>query len=213
MKLNPITSIFLLGTTHEILSRKPDMADLEDEALSLISIGCMLITSELLNLGSRGREAVEAVRRAVPAGQLIVVDLFDRRLYVGIVGTRRRDSTRDGTLVMDALRSLLLPLGFDGIDRLTIVSGGCLTGADRFAEMIAAIMDAPTIIHRPDRTLYPDTPEPWRSTKQNYARNTLVARDSAYALIACVAPDRTGGTEDTIAKWRRYPGRGEPILV
>ena len=39
--------------------------------------------------------------------------------------------------------------------------------------------------------------------KANYERNTLIARDSD-VLIAVVAPDRKGGTEDTIKKWNRF---------
>jgi len=40
----------------------------------------------------------------------------------------------------------------------------------------------------------------WAYAKANYERNTLVAGDSD-VLISCVAPDRTGGTEDTIKKF------------
>ena len=46
----------------------------------------------------------------------------------------------------------------------------------------------------------------------NYARNTLIAQDSD-VLIACVAADRKGGTEDTICKWKKLNPGKEPILV
>lgn len=140
------------------------------------------------------------------------MDLFDHKFYVGVVGSRRRDEQSDYRIVLDAFLRLLQ---FSGrrVDDLSvvIVSGGCSLGGDRFAEIIAREYRMQMIIHKPDRDAFPNTPDRWRSTKQNYARNELVARDSRDALIACVAPDRRGGTEDTIRRWVRIH-RGEPIL-
>ena len=42
-------------------------------------------------------------------------------------------------------------------------------------------------------------------------RNTPVAKKSDI-VIACVAKDRTGGTEDTIKKFKRFVPNGEIIL-
>lgn len=84
-----------------------------------------------------------------------------------------------------------------------IVSGGCPQGADRFAELIAKRYQVPITIHYAR----------WHQLgkRAGFARNGDIAHD-ADVLIAAVAPDRTGGTEDTIAKWRAKQ-RGEPLLV
>jgi len=46
----------------------------------------------------------------------------------------------------------------------------------------------------------------------NYARNKLIARD-ADILIAVVAADRKGGTEDTIKHFRKKFGKTEKQLI
>ncbi len=46
----------------------------------------------------------------------------------------------------------------------------------------------------------------------NYARNKLIARD-ADVLIACVAEDRKGGTEDTIKHFCKKLGKSEKQLI
>jgi hypothetical protein len=66
--------------------------------------------------------------------------------------------------------------------------------------------------HLPDKSSFRQLPQPWRATRQNYERNTLIARDARDYLIACVSTDRTGGTEDTIKKWIKFH-RKEPIIV
>lgn len=187
------------------------------------------------------------------------MDLFDPMLYVGVVGSRRRDTERDlamvsaafecvvaqriVTVTLDAslarltmhtapppvlvsvnggtpaplriggdVNSALLRLGHRFLGGVTIVSGGCPKGGDRFARILAERWQVPLVEHLPDKTAFLDLEEPWRSIKQNYARNTLVARDSRDALVACVAPDRTGGTEDTIKKWKRFYPKLEVTL-
>ena len=49
----------------------------------------------------------------------------------------------------------------------------------------------------------------WQATKRYYARNQAMVNDSD-RIIAFVAPERTGGTEDTI---RRAERAGKPIEV
>jgi hypothetical protein len=100
---------------------------------------------------------------------------------IGIVGTRRRDGDCDYREVLMKFNELYEPG-----DRL--VSGGCPEGADRFAEIIAKKKGLSIMIHYP-RDCRGGT----------FVRNTLVAEDATH-LIACVAPDRRGGTEDTITK-------------
>ncbi len=72
------------------------------------------------------------------------------------------------------------------------MSGGCPQGADNFAETIAKKMQVPITIHY----------AAWNrlGKRAGFARNGDIAAE-ADVLIACVAPDRTGGTEDTIRKF------------
>jgi len=107
-------------------------------------------------------------------------------MTIGIVGSRRRDSIKDYDLVEAQFKLLYSP----GDNRL--VSGGCPKGGDQFAEMIATKYSIPILIH------YAEWKKFGRSA--GFQRNGLIARD-ADVLIACVAPDRTGGTEDTIKKF------------
>ncbi len=135
------------------------------------------------------------------------------RLYVGIVGSRRRDSEDDYELTLAAFKRLESLSHFArSRGRITVVSGGCSQGGDRFAELIAQAYELEMIIHHPDRTTHQDVKQPLRATLQNYARNELIARDARDYLIACVAADRKGGTEDTIRRWKHWHG-GEPVLV
>lgn len=103
---------------------------------------------------------------------------------IGIVGSRRRDGLEDYRACLAAFETVYRPG-----DKL--VSGGCPLGGDRFAEMIAKARGLTITIHCPD----------WNGLgrRAGFARNTSIARD-ADVLIAVVAEDRTGGTEDTIRK-------------
>ncbi len=120
------------------------------------------------------------------------------RLHVGIVGSRRRNTPADRALVFEAVAKLY-DLHLRGADVL-VVSGGCRAGADRFARVACEELDCPILEHLPDIT-------PGMHYHQVVAelmgRNTLIARDARDLLIALPAPDRTGGTEDTIRKYER----------
>lgn len=105
--------------------------------------------------------------------------------YIGIVGTRRRDTSAAYKLVEDKFNELY-ELGD------WIVSGGCEKGGDRFAEVIARKTGIPIIIFYPNYSKY--------NRGAPFLRNTTIAEKSDI-LIACVAPDRKGGTEDTINKY------------
>jgi len=119
-----------------------------------------------------------------------------------IIGSRRRDTEEDFQRVYDEFKKVFSPGDM-------IVSGGCKQGGDRFAEIIASRLgmtedNGQLIIHRP---IKPKTGSPvWEYTKAFYERNTLVARecDESSVVIACCALDRTGGTEDTIRKIRKF---------
>jgi hypothetical protein len=84
-----------------------------------------------------------------------------------------------------------------------IVSGGCPQGADSFAEWLAKKHQVPITIYY----------AAWNrlGKRAGFARNVDIA-EHADVLIACVADDRTGGTEDTIKKYESL-GKERLILV
>ena len=106
---------------------------------------------------------------------------------IGIVGSRRRDTEKDFHKVAKAFFSVYK-------DEDWICSGGCPKGGDRFAEKIAKDEGIPIL------TFYPK----WRKYGRSagFKRNTDIAK-RVDILIACVAADRTGGTEDTILKFTK----------
>ncbi len=108
---------------------------------------------------------------------------------IGIIGSRRRDSQED----FKTCWNTFLTVYKDG-DR--IVSGGCKRGGDRFAELIAdkyslTADNGLLMIHYADWDQY--------GKRAGFIRNTYIAQD-ADLIIALVATDRTGGTEDTLRK-------------
>jgi len=116
---------------------------------------------------------------------------------IGIVGSRRRGLLIDYTATVSAFKRI-----YEEGD--TIVSGGCPEGGDRFAEMIASRYAVPITIHKPNWEKY--------GRSAGFNRNGYIARD-ADVLIAVVAEDRKGGTEDTIRKFKKLHPEGEVILV
>lgn len=101
------------------------------------------------------------------------MDLFDRKLYIGVVGSRRRDERTDYHMVL--LAFLRLIQATPATPPIVVISGGCPHGADRFAEVIAREYDLKLLLYRPDRRAHPGVAEPWRSTRQNYDRNELMS--------------------------------------
>lgn len=116
---------------------------------------------------------------------------------IGIVGSRRRDTAKDRAIVTKKFMEL-----YEEGDR--IVSGGCPTGADKFAEIIAKANGIPIIIFYPNWKRY--------EKKAGFERNTYIAEESDI-LIACVAEDRKGGTEDTIKKFLKTHEKENLYLV
>lgn len=118
---------------------------------------------------------------------------------IGIVGSRSRNNQLDLAAVTKAFLTVYKEGDW-------ICSGGCPTGADRFAK----------IIHEKLCTPYLEFPANW----QKYGRKAGPIRNSDIAkvceiLIACVRDDsvlkngsRTSGTEDTVSKFKKlYPDR------
>lgn len=105
---------------------------------------------------------------------------------IGIIGTRRRDNTAAYKKVKEAFFEVYE-------DGDWIVSGGCPKGGDRFAELIAKKYGIPILIFYPN----------WTKFKKGagLVRNSDIANNSDI-LIGCVSDDRTGGTEDTIKKYK-----------
>jgi hypothetical protein len=112
---------------------------------------------------------------------------------IGIVGSRRRDGQTDFNACLTAFLKVYEPGD-------KIVSGGCPKGGDRFAELIAEKFglteaNGGLIIHYADWEKY--------GKRAGFLRNTDIAQD-ADVVIAVVAADRTGGTEDTIHKTMHF---------
>lgn len=110
---------------------------------------------------------------------------------IGIVGSRRRDTEED----YQQCEKTFLETYEDGDE---LVSGGCHKGGDRFCEIIAKKYQVPIKIYYAQ----------WDKLGKGagFARNTDIARDSD-VIIALVAKDRTGGTEDTIKKAEKMKKR------
>ena len=130
--------------------------------------------------------------------------------HIGIVGSRRRATPKDKQKV----RELLLEVYEEGD---VIVSGGCSKGADRFAKELSDELHIPILEHfaewgdlsHPDAVIKENKYGKY-DAKAGHRRNTFIARD-ADVLIACVASDRKGGTEDTVRKYKKM-GKSELIF-
>jgi hypothetical protein len=90
-----------------------------------------------------------------------------------------------------------LPIG-------TVVITGGARGPDRWAEQAARTQRFEVVVHRPDLD---GVRARWQAAERFYARNQRIV-DDADLVIAFVAADRTGGTEDTI---RRAVRAGKPV--
>ena len=115
---------------------------------------------------------------------------------IGIVGSRRRNSEDDYKIVVKVF--------FDNyVKGDIIVSGGCPKGADHFAELIASSNDICIKIF----------PANWNKYGRGAGiiRNTDIAK-MADMLIACVAADRKGGTEDTVKKFKKFHPSDKIVL-
>jgi len=108
---------------------------------------------------------------------------------IGIVGSRSRDGDED----LELCKDVFVRIYKEG-DK--IVSGGCPKGGDRFAEIIAK--DFNLTKENGKLIIYPAE---WdkHGKSAGFKRNIYIAQD-ADVLIAVIAKDRKGGTEDTIRK-------------
>jgi len=116
---------------------------------------------------------------------------------IGIIGSRRRWSDGDYYIVEKAFFKI-----YEMGD--LICSGGCPKGGDRFAEIIAKKYDIPILIFKAEWDKF--------GKSAGFIRNSDIAAKSEM-LIACVARDRTGGTEDTIKKFLKIQSKENLVLV
>lgn len=68
-------------------------------------------------------------------------------IYVGVVGSRRRNTSEDRKLIKEEIKKFIERYGKS---RLQLVSGGAKKGADKFAEEIADFYNITITIHYPD---------------------------------------------------------------
>lgn len=115
-------------------------------------------------------------------------------MRVAVVGSRRR---RDRDAV--AAYVAALPAG------TVIVSGGA-AGPDTFAEEAGRACGLAVVVHRPDLAAVRNRGE---AARRYHDRNQRVVED-ADRVVAFVAADRRGGTEDTIRRARRA---GKPVEI
>jgi|WetSurMetagenome_2_1015567.scaffolds.fasta_scaffold01454_21 hypothetical protein len=121
---------------------------------------------------------------------------------IGIIGSRRRNSPEDFLLVQEAFCQL-----YEEGDE--ICSGLCPKGGDKFAVILAQIWDTPV---KWFRALWKDPKNGSYRRWAGFERNTDIAFRSDI-LIACVASDRKGGTEDCIKKFIKFNEKKTLFLV
>jgi len=116
-----------------------------------------------------------------------------------VIGSRRRNSKWDFDCVEETFLTIYNPGDI-------IVSGGCPKGGDSFAEDISARYNILMVVWKAQWTVN-GVFRRWAG----FERNTIIARNGD-VVIACVADDRTGGTEDTIKKFKKFYPEGRVIL-
>jgi hypothetical protein len=106
--------------------------------------------------------------------------------YIGIIGSRSRDTEHDFLVCIDRFFEV-----YEEGD--AIVSGGCPRGGDRFAEEIAKYFEIPIVIFPADWDVH--------GKAAGFIRNTQIAEKSD-VLIALVTKDRSRckGTMNTVGK-------------
>ena len=117
---------------------------------------------------------------------------------IGIIGTKRKNSTEHFIKVEEILKEIIS-------DQDRICSGLCSRSADRFAVRLAEKYGNRCPLWFPAE---------WKKYGRiaGFKRNTDIAINSDI-LIALVADDRTGGTEDTIKKFIKFHGKENLIIV
>jgi hypothetical protein len=105
-------------------------------------------------------------------------------MRIAIIGSRRRTDRE----AVEACVAQMPP-------QTVIVTGGA-TGPDRWVERAARERGLGVAVHEPDLGAAVTR---WQVVERYYMRNQAIVDDSD-RIIAFVAPDRTGGTEDAIRR-------------
>jgi len=132
---------------------------------------------------------------------------FQGNKIIGIVGTRRRDTSSVQKLIEEKFWEI-----YEEGD--IICSGGCPKGGDRFAEAIAKAEGIPIL------TIYPN----YKRFRQGapIVRNGSVAENSDIVIACVIRPEeglqevlkrKKGGTEDMLRKFVDAHPEGKVILV
>jgi hypothetical protein len=127
-----------------------------------------------------------------------------KTIKVGVVGSRRRNTSEDYQKLLKTVEHVLLTYG--EVCDIIFVSGGCKQGADNFIKEMSSELGTELIEHLPvlkDDMQYRDR------VKAYYARNELIAKDSDF-VIAMPHKSRLGGTESTI---RYCEQLGKPVIL
>jgi len=119
-------------------------------------------------------------------------------MRIGIVGSRRRISKEDEKYIFDLVQEHINEFGTAS---LVLVSGGCPVGADAFAERAADYFGVSILVHYPVKL--PKVKSRYEAAERNFERNRKIARDSDI-VFAEIAPDRTGGTENTLKHAKEF---------
>lgn len=112
----------------------------------------------------------------------------------GVVGSRRRRDRGSVIAYIDSLPASAI-----------VISGGA-KGPDTWAAEAARARGLAVVEHLPDLAGVTSRHE---ATRRYYARNRLIAEDCD-ELVAFVAPDRRGGTENTI---KHAIELGKPVTI
>jgi predicted Rossmann fold nucleotide-binding protein DprA/Smf involved in DNA uptake len=115
-------------------------------------------------------------------------------MRIAIVGSRRRTDR-------ESVVACVAELAPDTV----VVTGGA-RGPDQWAEEAGLARGLAVVACKPDLA---GVRGRWEAAERHYARNQRIV-DEADRIIAFVAPDRRGGTEDTI---RRAECAGKPVDV
>ena len=137
---------------------------------------------------------------------------MNKPFYLGVIGARKRDEMRDMEIVCRVVDDYLQIHGRN----LILVSGGCKDGADNMAEIVAKNTGIPILIYHPEKYRigkdFVGSKGAWQ--RINFDRNSEIAQkvDTLLALVEDLEFDESGGTGDTVSKFRRYKV-GQEVLI
>ena len=124
-------------------------------------------------------------------------------MKIGIVGSREYQNFRK---VKDTIFRLKKKFGED----LTIISGGCLDGADKFAKKYAIELECKYIEYNPGHTpknLYSALSENYYgkkyAPKNFFHRNKMIAIASDYLIAFIQSGKKSSGAEHTIKEAKK----------